>query len=117
MLWKLNQPDRFDIYSAGIVLMQLAFSNLRSDSALIGFRNKLEDCDHDISVWRQKIESSERKGSQYTEGFALLDSQGGWDLVCKVRAPPHFVTRLRTRKVRSPCNFKFRRVLDVAEHR
>lgn len=83
VLWKLNQPDRFDIYSAGIVLMQLAFPNLRSDSNLISFRNKLEDCDHDIARWRATVDR--KSNSQYAEGFALLDEQGGWDLLCKVR--------------------------------
>jgi hypothetical protein len=64
--------------------MQLAFPNLRSDSNLIAFRNKLEDCDHDIVKWRESVN---RKGaSQYSEGFKLLDAQNGtgWGLLCKV---------------------------------
>jgi hypothetical protein len=86
VLWRINQPDRFDMYSAGIVLMQLAFANLRNDSNLIAFRNKLEDCDHDITKWRASVE---RKGGAYADGFALLDAQGGWDLLCKVRTLLH----------------------------
>lgn len=37
VLWRLEQPDRFDMYSIGIILMQMVFSNLRSDNNLIAF--------------------------------------------------------------------------------
>ena len=116
VLWKINQPDRFDIYSAGIVLMQLAFPNLRSDSNLIAFRNKLEDCDHDISIWRDQVE---RKGSQYAEGFALLDAQGGWDLLSKVCTPPGLVSRccdVSPCVTRGPAGFAQENFLGSAAH-
>ena len=37
VLWQLNAPDRFDMYSLGIMVLQLAFAPLRSDNALIAF--------------------------------------------------------------------------------
>lgn len=37
VLWRLNVPDRFDMYSVGVVLLQMAFPPLRSDNALIAF--------------------------------------------------------------------------------
>lgn len=37
ILWQLEQPDRFDMYSVGIIFMQLVFANLRSDNNLIAF--------------------------------------------------------------------------------
>jgi len=35
ILWRLNNPDRFDVYSAGVMLLQMAFPPLRSDNALV----------------------------------------------------------------------------------
>lgn len=35
ILWKLNSPDRFDMYSVGILLLQMAFPALRSDNNLV----------------------------------------------------------------------------------
>ena len=37
VLWQLNAPDRFDMYSLGILVLQLVFAPLRSDNALIAF--------------------------------------------------------------------------------
>lgn len=37
ILWRLNNPDRFDMYSAGIMLLQMIFQPLRSDNSLVGF--------------------------------------------------------------------------------
>ena len=37
VLWRLNAPDRFDMYSCGIVLLQMAFPPLRNDNALVAF--------------------------------------------------------------------------------
>lgn len=35
ILWRLNNPDRFDMYSAGVTLLQMVFPPLRSDNALV----------------------------------------------------------------------------------
>lgn len=35
ILWKLNSPDRFDMYSVGIMLLQMAVPYLRSDNNLV----------------------------------------------------------------------------------
>jgi hypothetical protein len=37
ILWRLNSPDRFDMYSAGITFMQLVFAPLQSDNGLAAF--------------------------------------------------------------------------------
>lgn len=37
VLWQLNAPDRFDMYSVGVVLLQMAFPLLRGDNTLINF--------------------------------------------------------------------------------
>jgi hypothetical protein len=38
VLWNLFNPDRFDMYSVGVTLLQMACPNLRSDAALGAFR-------------------------------------------------------------------------------
>jgi len=37
VLWRLNTPDRFDMYSVGILFMQLVFAPLRPDNGLERF--------------------------------------------------------------------------------
>ncbi len=37
VLWRLNTPDRFDMYSIGILFMQLVFAPLRPDNGLERF--------------------------------------------------------------------------------
>ena len=54
ILWQLNNPDRFDMYSVGVLLLQAAMPALRSDSALINFRRKLEQCKYDLKEWRRQ---------------------------------------------------------------
>lgn len=38
VLWRMENPDRFDMYSCGVTLLQMAFLNLRTDNALVAFR-------------------------------------------------------------------------------
>eukprot|EP00951_Prasinocladus_malaysianus_P038457 scaffold422320_cov33-Prasinocladus_malaysianus.AAC.1 len=52
MLWAKHQPDRFDIYSAGLVLMQLSIPKLRTEKALKTFRRALEANDFDLFAWK-----------------------------------------------------------------
>ena len=54
ILWQLNNPDRFDMYSVGVLLLQAAMPALRTDSALINFRRKLEQCKYDLGEWRRQ---------------------------------------------------------------
>ena len=37
VLWRLNAPDRFDMYSVGVLFMQLVFAPIRSDGGLSTF--------------------------------------------------------------------------------
>ncbi|KAK6116370.1 hypothetical protein DH2020_049832 [Rehmannia glutinosa] len=81
VLWQLNLPDRFDIYSAGLIFLQMAFPGLRSDSALIQFNRQLKRCDYDLIEWRKTVES--RASPDLRRGFELLDLDGGvgWELL------------------------------------
>lgn len=55
ILWRLNNPDRFDVYSAGIMFLQFAMPALRSDSQIIAFRRRLESLNYEISDWRKSL--------------------------------------------------------------
>ncbi|WCJ24594.1 hypothetical protein M5689_006542 [Euphorbia peplus] len=81
VLWQLNLPDRFDIYSTGLMFLQMAFPGLRSDSNLIQFNRQLKRCDYDLVAWRKSVEP--RAGADLRRGFELLDLDGGigWELI------------------------------------
>ena len=51
--WARYQPDRFDIYSAGVVFMQLCLPALRSDRGLKAFNESLRATPgHSLDAWR-----------------------------------------------------------------
>ena len=76
----MNKPDRFDMYSVGIMLIQMCFPNLRRDNQLAAFNRQLERVDYNIIAWRDRIAS---KRSEYATGAAILSLDGGrgWDLL------------------------------------
>ncbi|KAL2546361.1 Serine/threonine-protein kinase STN7 [Forsythia ovata] len=81
VLWQLNLPDRFDIYSAGLMFLQMAFPSLRSDSSLIQFNRQLKRCDYNLVAWRNTVEP--RASPELRRGFELLDLDDGigWELL------------------------------------
>ncbi|XP_047321463.1 serine/threonine-protein kinase STN7, chloroplastic [Impatiens glandulifera] len=81
VLWQLNLPDRFDIYSTGLIFLQMAFPCFRSDSSLIQFNRQLKRCDYDLVSWRKTVEP--RASPDLRRGFELLDLDGGigWELL------------------------------------
>ncbi|KAK3033675.1 hypothetical protein RJ639_034554, partial [Escallonia herrerae] len=81
VLWQMNVPDRFDIYSAGLIFLQMAFPALRSDSSLIQFNRQLKRSEYDLVAWRKTVEP--RASTDLRRGFELLDLDGGigWELL------------------------------------
>ncbi|KAK3421721.1 hypothetical protein EUGRSUZ_G02347 [Eucalyptus grandis] len=81
VLWQMNLPDRFDIYSTGLIFLQMAFPSLRTDSGLIQFNRQLKRCDYDLVAWRRTLEP--RASPDLRRGFKLLDLDGGigWELL------------------------------------
>ncbi|CAK9165688.1 unnamed protein product [Ilex paraguariensis] len=81
VLWQLNLPDRFDIYSTGLIFLQMAFPGLRTDSNLIQFNRQLKRCEYDLVAWRKTVEP--RASPELRRGFELLDLDGGigWELL------------------------------------
>ncbi|GBG70956.1 hypothetical protein CBR_g8256 [Chara braunii] len=86
VLWQLNKPDRFDMYSVGLIFLQLVFPTLRPDSGLIQFNRALKKAGYDIVAWREQVESKSRVAQEYKHGFEILDMDdgAGWDLVQKM---------------------------------
>lgn len=81
VLWQMNLPDRFDVYSLGLIFLQMAFPSLRTDSSLIQFNRQLKRCGYDLEAWRKMVEP--RASSDLRKGFELLNLDGGigWDLL------------------------------------
>ncbi|KAK4797625.1 hypothetical protein SAY86_029951 [Trapa natans] len=78
ILWQLNSPDLFDMYSAGIVLLQMAIPTLRSSAALKNFNNEIKLAGYDLNTWKK----STRLRPDLT--ILDLDSGRGWDLATKL---------------------------------
>ena len=83
VLWSLNRPDRFDMYSVGILLLQMCFPPLRRDNQLVAFNRQLGGLDYDILAWRDLIVSKKGGSGGYAQGIEILDMDGGrgWDLL------------------------------------
>ncbi|XP_057535140.1 serine/threonine-protein kinase STN8, chloroplastic [Amaranthus tricolor] len=78
ILWKLNSPDLFDMYSAGIVLLQMAIPSLRSSAGLKNFNMELRAQGYDLNQWR------ERTRTRPDFRILDLDKGRGWDLVTRL---------------------------------
>jgi serine/threonine protein kinase len=77
VLWAAHKPDRFDSWSAGVVLLQLALPSMRSAKALANFRDEYRRADYDLRAWRDACRWVPRR-----EHALVLDRWGGsgWDL-------------------------------------
>ncbi|XP_075517253.1 serine/threonine-protein kinase STN8, chloroplastic [Primulina tabacum] len=89
ILWQLNSPDLFDMYSAGIVLVQMAIPSLRSKAGLKNFNLELKGVGYDLNRWREK--SRTRADLSILD----LDSGRGWDLASKLITPRSSLRRGR----------------------
>ncbi|KAG1338164.1 serine/threonine-protein kinase STN8, chloroplastic [Cocos nucifera] len=89
ILWQLNSPDLFDMYSAGIVLMQMAIPTLRSTAGLKNFNSELKAVGYDLNKWREYTRL--RPDLRILD----LDSGRGWDLVTKLISERGFLRRGR----------------------
>lgn len=77
VLWAQHKPDRFDTWSAGICMLQLALPSLRSDRGLQSFINLYGPrFKYDLDAWRKKSTIPARE-------FQALDADdgAGWTLL------------------------------------
>ncbi|KAL7136034.1 hypothetical protein ABFS83_10G002600 [Erythranthe nasuta] len=89
VLWQLNSPDLFDMYSAGIVLLQMAIPTLRSSAGLKNFNTELKGFGYDLNRWREKTRT------RPDLSILDLDSGRGWDLATKLISERGFLKRGR----------------------
>ncbi|OVA13703.1 Protein kinase domain [Macleaya cordata] len=89
IVWQLNSPDLFDMYSVGITLLQMAIPTLRSTAGLKNFNSELKAVGYDLKKWREVTRSR--------PDFRLLDldSGRGWDLATKLISERGFLRRGR----------------------
>ena len=82
--WLQHKPDRFDMYSAGIVMMQLALPSLRTNSGLVTFNKGLKRCGYDLFLWRDA-----NKGQLTASKTVVLDAGdgAGWELARALLRP------------------------------
>ena len=82
MLWSKHKPDRFDVYSAGLIFFQLAVPTMCSDRAIKSFVSSFERHEYDLRRWRQSATLLPR----HTQ---ILDANdgAGWDLLQRMLRP------------------------------
>ena len=83
MLWAQHKPDRFDTWSAGIMLLQLALPGLRQPRGLQLFHAEYEKSNYDMAKWRQQCRWLTKRDT------AQLDANdgAGWDLAQALLRP------------------------------
>jgi hypothetical protein len=82
VLWQMEHPDKFDMYSVGILMLQMAFPNLRSDNSLIAFNRRLQELG-----WDLKVGCGEgREGANWWFGAAGSRHQQGLLIDCQQAA-------------------------------
>ncbi|KAL4190023.1 hypothetical protein AMTRI_Chr08g168390 [Amborella trichopoda] len=89
ILWQLNSPDLFDMYSTGVVLLQMASPTLRSTSGLKRFNLEIKSVGYDLKKWREF--------TRLRPDLSILDldSGRGWDLATKLISERGFLRRGR----------------------
>ena len=73
----LRAGGAYDVFSAGLLVMQMVFPPLRTDQGIKRFKAALEREDYDLMRWRNSM----NEVRQYERGFEILDEHGGWALL------------------------------------
>lgn len=81
ILWQMNNPDRFDMYSVGLIFLQLLFPSVRTEERLATFSLQYKKLNYNLSAWRKKLEA--RATQEGMKRFELLEENGGhgWELL------------------------------------
>lgn len=75
---QFNSPDLFDMYSAGVMFLQMASAGLRTPIGIQTFKKEIADVDYDLRRWREV--------TKVRANFDVLDLDKGkgWDLATKL---------------------------------
>ncbi|KAJ7519933.1 hypothetical protein O6H91_20G060400 [Diphasiastrum complanatum] len=78
LIWQLNSPDLFDMYSAGVILLQMASVNLRTPVGFQSFKLEIAEVGYDLKKWRETTKL--RPNLDVLD----IDRGRGWDLATKL---------------------------------
>lgn len=89
ILWQLNSPDLFDMYSVGVIFLQMASPKLRTASSIRIFKSEIKGAQYDLREWRQS--------TRLRPDLSILDCDGGkgWDLATQLISERGFLRRGR----------------------
>eukprot|EP01025_Chloroclados_australasicus_P034827 TRINITY_DN3555_c0_g1_i11.p1 TRINITY_DN3555_c0_g1~~TRINITY_DN3555_c0_g1_i11.p1 ORF type:complete len:815 (-),score=93.92 TRINITY_DN3555_c0_g1_i11:1680-4124(-) len=87
VLWMTHRPDRFDMFSIGLILLQLAIPQLRSRDKLKQFRDELQTCRYSVRRWRQTS-----FGRSCTSETLEANNEAGWRFVESLLKPRKIIT-------------------------
>ena len=84
MLWRRHAPQLFDMYSLGIILLQISVPTFRTDAGLRRFAQGFERCEYDLAKWREQYGRKLRASDT-----AVLDAEdgAGWELLGDLLRP------------------------------
>lgn len=87
---QLYCPDLFDMYSIGVIFLQMACVGLRTSIGFQTFKKELQSVGYDLQAWREMTRVARIN-------FELLDMDGGrgWDLATKLVCERTFLNRGR----------------------
>lgn len=80
-IWNIYKPDRFDVFSLGIILMQLSSKSLRNPDSLRKFIDEFEECEMDLSIHRNS------KKYQLEHSHLDWDDGAGWECASLLLCP------------------------------
>ena len=83
LAWLRDQPDLFDSFSIGMVLLQTAVPFMRAGDRMRKLKTLMSSEEYDLTTWRERLPDIAQAD------FALLDEDdgAGWELLCKLIAP------------------------------
>jgi len=83
--WDRFAPASFDIYSAGVVLVQLALEAVRSEKGLKQFNEQMDAGGHDLILWRDTTKMK-------LGDTSVLDANdgAGWELAASMLQKAHW---------------------------
>ena len=84
VLWRRHAPQLFDMYSLGVILLQLAVPAFRTDAGLRRFVQGFERSGYDLAVWREKYG---RKLRASDTAVLEEDGEAGWELLGELLRP------------------------------
>lgn len=68
VLWAQHKPDRFDSWSAGMVMLQLCLPPLRTPRGLNLFKTEFERADYDLEAWRSSCRWISKRDTAVLDG-------------------------------------------------